>query len=51
MESYKVRWVENGEERESVVSYDRPSAEDRVMRMELYPSVTNIRIVPVDLLA
>ncbi|MFD7980249.1 hypothetical protein [Streptomyces sp. NPDC059071] len=43
--TYRVRWTQDGQERESQVGYDQPSAEQRKKRLE-EEGVTDVEIVP-----
>jgi hypothetical protein len=46
VENFKVLWTDaNGHRKVSVVSYDRPSAEDRKRQLE--PEMSDVVIVPV----
>ncbi|MFJ5142996.1 hypothetical protein [Streptomyces sp. NPDC088707] len=47
MQNYKVQWTQDGRKRESQVSYDKPSAEDRKVRLEKQDDVSDVIIVPV----
>ncbi|MGA5869286.1 hypothetical protein [Streptomyces cinereoruber] len=47
MENFKVVWLENGEPKRSTVAYDRPSAEDRVARLEQEAGVTDVKVIKV----
>lgn len=49
METYRVRWTRpDGERRDSVVSYDRPSAEERVAQLAAQ-GITDAEAIPVQL--
>ncbi|MFI1528602.1 hypothetical protein [Streptomyces griseus] len=47
MKNFKVRWVEDGRERASVVAYDESSAKRRADELEPQEGVSNVRVVPV----
>ncbi|XMN06963.1 hypothetical protein ACK8N7_13375 [Streptomyces griseobrunneus] len=47
MKNFKVRWVEDGRERVSVVAYDERSAERRAEELGPLEGVSNVRVVPV----
>ncbi|MEU8526471.1 hypothetical protein AB0C77_12865 [Streptomyces sp. NPDC048629] len=48
MDIYRVKWTRaDGVRRTSVVSFDRPSAEDRVERLAAQGDVTDVEIVTV----
>ncbi|MEU4920258.1 hypothetical protein AB0G29_12965 [Streptomyces parvus] len=47
MKNFKVRWVEDGRERVSVVAYDEPSAKRRAEELEPREGVSSVRVVPV----
>ncbi|MFE7547050.1 hypothetical protein [Streptomyces gardneri] len=46
MQSYRLKWTQNGQPKQSGVVYDLPSAEARKARLEAEPDVTDIEIVP-----
>ncbi|MER6086525.1 hypothetical protein [Streptomyces bluensis] len=47
MRSFRVRWTEEGQERESAVTYDATCAHKRVVELGATKGVTNVRSVPV----
>ncbi|WP_369272380.1 hypothetical protein AB5J55_22405 [Streptomyces sp. R11] len=47
MKSFRVRWTEDGQERESAVTYDATCAEERVNELEAREGVSNVRSVAV----
>ncbi|MYR95471.1 MULTISPECIES: hypothetical protein [unclassified Streptomyces] len=47
MKNFKVRWVEDGRERVSVVAYNESSAKRRAEELELQDGVSDVRVVSV----
>lgn len=45
MESFKVEWVQGGRSYQSVVSYDRPSADERAAELR-EAGATSVKVVP-----